>query len=323
MIGVFWRTAAGQVWTTAGQGAGAAVAILPRARWRWPILWALAGWGCAAAAAQGALHDDRGQALATAPIPQRIVSLLPSLTESVCALGACERLIGTDRFSNWPASVMSLPKLGDLDNAPVERIVALHPDLVLVSTSARLADRLQALGLRVVALDSRSHDDVHRSLDVLAELLGRPQAATTLWSTIEQQTRDAARRVPVGLRGLRVYFEVDPTPYAAGAHSYLGETLAQLGVANAVPSELGPFPKLNPEYVVRLQPDIVMGAQADVQHMSLRPGWKVLRALSGRRSCGFDAAHYELLLRPGPRMGQAAGVLADCLVAMDPVGGAP
>ena len=75
--------------------------------------------------------------LAVAAPPQRIVSLVPGLTESVCALGACARLVGTDRYSNWPASVAALPKLGGLDDAQVERIAALKPDLVLIAPSAR------------------------------------------------------------------------------------------------------------------------------------------------------------------------------------------
>src|SRR4051812_47432960 len=84
-----------------------------------------------AAMAQVELRDDRGATHRFSTPPQRIVSLLPSLTESICALGACSRLVGTDRYSNSPASVMSLPKLGGLDDAQVERIVALRPDVVL------------------------------------------------------------------------------------------------------------------------------------------------------------------------------------------------
>ena len=104
------------------------------------LLWPLA------ALAQTTLQDGRGATLVLAAPPQRIVSLLPSLTESVCALGACARLVGTDRFSNSPTSVIDLPKLGGIDDAQIERIVALRPDVVLLSTSARVIDRLESLG---------------------------------------------------------------------------------------------------------------------------------------------------------------------------------
>ena len=266
--------------------------------------------------AQTTLRDDRGTTLVLAAAPQRIVSLLPSLTESVCALGACARLVGTDRFSNFPASVIALPKLGGLDDAQIERIVALKPDVVLLSTSARVTDRLEALGVKVLVLESRNHADVKRSLTLLAQMLGVPAEAGRVAAAIEHDTRAAAARVPAALRGQGVYFEVDATPYAAGAASFIGETLARLGMANAVPAELGPFPKLNPEYLLRLQPDIVMAAERNLADMPKRPGWAALRALRGGRSCGFAGDRYELLVRPGPRMGEAAQVLADCLAGM-------
>ena len=269
--------------------------------------------------AQAALKDDRGATLVWPAPPQRIVSLLPSLTESVCALGACARLVGTDRFSNSPASVVDLPKLGGIDDAQIERIVALRPDVVLLSSSARVIDRLEGLGLKVLVLEARDHADVKRSLTLLAQMLGTPAEAERVWSAIERDTRTAAERVPAALRGQRVYFEVDATPYAAGAGSFIGETLARLGLANAVPAALGPFPKLNPEYVVRLQPDIVMANDRNLADMPRRPGWSTLRALQNGRSCGFGLDRYEQLIRPGPRMGEAALALADCLVAISKV----
>ena len=278
-----------------------------------PLAAALLALAAFDAHAQAALRDDRGSTLAMAAPPQRIVSLLPSLTESVCALGACARLVGTDRFSNWPASVLALPKLGGLDDAQIERIVALRPDVVLLSTSARVTDRLEALGVKVLVLESRDHADVKRSLDTLAQLLGTPAEAARVWAAIERETRAAVARVPASLRGQRVYFEVDAAPYAAGPSSFIGETIALLGLTNALPPELGPFPKLNPEYVVRLQPDVVMAVRANLVDMPRRPGWASLRALQDGRSCGFASERYELLVRPGPRMGEAAGVIADCL----------
>lgn len=266
------------------------------------------------AAAQLTLRDDRGVQVALPAAPKRIVSLLPSLTESVCALGGCDRLVGTDRFSNWPDSVASLPKLGGLEDAQIERIVALRPDVVLATPSARVIDRLEALGVKVVVLESRDHADVQRTLNVLAQMMGVAPHAEDVWRRIQRDLADAATRVPQAVRGQRVYFEVDATPYAAGAASFIGQTLARLGMANAIPAELGPFPKLNPEYVVRLQPDVVMAVQRSIADMPRRPGWNALRALQQHRTCGFDGAHYEVLVRPGPRMGEAALTLADCLV---------
>lgn len=255
------------------------------------------------------------QALA-AP-PQRIVSLVPGLTESVCALGACDRLVGTDRYSNWPASVQALPKLGGLDDVPIERIAALKPDLVLAAPSARAVPRLQALGLRVVVLHTRSHEDVQHNLQTLGQLLGDEAAARTAWAAIQTQMDQAAARVPTALRGRSVYFEVETSPYAAGPGSFIGQTLQRLGLVNIVPAALGPFPKLSPEFVVQAQPDIVMAETRNLQTMRGRPGWAALRALQRQQVCAFAPADYELLVRPGPRMGQAALQLADCLAGLD------
>lgn len=270
----------------------------------------------AAAAPVVSLRDDRGREQVFDVPPQRIVSLLPSLTESICALGGCARLVGTDRYSSWPVSVNALPKLGGLEDTQLERIVALRPDVVLTAPSSRVIDKLESLGLRVVVLEPQTHADVQRSLQLLATMLGTPSAAAPLWADIERDVALAAARVPAAVRGQRVYFEIDSTPYAAGEGSFIGQTLGRLAMTNAVPASLGPFPKLNPEFVVRAQPDVVMAAAVPLAEMPGRPGWSGLRALREARVCGFQPAQYDLLVRPGPRLGEAALALADCLVAL-------
>ncbi len=269
-----------------------------------------------AACAQTELRDDRGVAQRFATPPRRIVSLLPSLTEGVCAVGACARLVGVDRFSNWPPEVARLPKLGGLDDAQIERIVALKPDVVLSSRSARVVARLEELGMRVIVIQAETHADVKRMLDTLGQLLDAPAQAQQVWSRIQGELIQAARRVPPAVRGQRVYFEVGVAPYAASSGSFIGQTLSQLGMGNVIPAELGWYPRLNPEFVVRSQPDIVIAARRDLHGMPLRPGWRKLRALAGARTCGFDVAPYDMLVRPGPRMGEGALVLADCLAGL-------
>ncbi|MCR5864302.1 ABC transporter substrate-binding protein [Aquincola sp. J276] len=286
----------------------------------WPSLMGLLGLlallAGAAVAAPEAL-DDRGRPLPLeAPPPQRIVSLLPSLTETVCALDACGRLVGVDRFSNWPESVRRLPQVGGLEDAQIERIVALRPDLVLAAASSRAVERLEGLGLRVVVLEPRTHDSARRTMETVARLLGRPGAGQALWARVDQRIGAAAARVPPALRGQRVYFEVGSGPYAAGESSFVGETLQRLGLGNVVPASLGPFPKLNPEYIVRARPDIVMAPRASLDELPRRPGWSAVPAVAGRRWCGFDPQVYDVLVRPGPRLGEAAEQMAGCLQAL-------
>ncbi|GAP35647.1 ABC transporter substrate-binding protein [Piscinibacter sakaiensis] len=279
----------------------------------------LGGAGLALAAAAPAraatvvLRDDRGAEHRFDATPRRIVSMMPSLTEMVGALGAADRLVGVDRYSNWPAAVQRLPRLGGLDDARLEAIVALQPDVVLASLSARVLDRLDALGLRVLRLRSDGLADVQRSLDTLARLLGDAEAGGRLWRQLEQALAAAAQRVPPGLRGRTVYFELGGGPYAAGSSSFVGELLARLGLSNIVPPALGPFPKLNPEFIVRARPEIVMGLAREQAALAARPGWGALPALRDGRRCGFSSADYELLTRPGPWLGDAADVIARCL----------
>lgn len=178
--------------------------------------------------------DDQGAKVTLAAPPQRIVSLLPSLTESVCVLGACGRLVATDRWSNWPESVRRLPKLGGLDDANLELILAQRPDLVLLSSSNRLAARLRALGLTVAELDAEDLPQVQRLLTKVAALLGVPQQAAVQWQVIESDIRKAQAMVPAAARGTRVYFEVSSALYAAGESSYIGQLLTRLGAVNEI-----------------------------------------------------------------------------------------
>lgn len=270
----------------------------------------------AAAAAPVTLHDDRGTELRLSGPPQRIVTLMPSLTETVCALGACDRLVGTDRYSDWPAEVMRLPRLGGMDDAQVERIVALRPDVVLASPSTRAVERLQSLGLKVVVIESRTADEARRMVATVATLLGRPADGPALWSRIDAQVQRAVARAPAAWRGRSVYFEVDSAPYGAGRASFIGELLQRFGLINIVPAELGPFPKLNPEFIVRAQPDVVMAVERQIADMPRRPGWGALQALQARRTCAFADGRYDTLVRPGPRLGEAADLIADCLGAL-------
>jgi iron complex transport system substrate-binding protein len=259
--------------------------------------------------------DDQGAKVTLAAPPQRIVSLLPSLTESVCVLGACGRLVATDRWSNWPESVRRLPKLGGLDDANLELILAQRPDLVLLSSSNRLAARLRALGLTVAELDAEDLPQVQRLLTKVAALLGVPQQAAVQWQVIESDIRKAQAMVPAAARGTRVYFEVSSALYAAGESSYIGQLLTRLGAVNVVSAQWGPFPKLNPEFVVRAQPDLIMLSATEAEGLVRRPGWSQMKAVQRGRICAMPPVEYDVLSRPGPRLGAAAQVLAQCLAS--------
>ena len=261
------------------------------------------------------LTDDRGVKVTLAQSPQRIVSLLPALTESVCALGQCERLVGVDRFSNEPVSVRALPQVGGGLDPNMEAIVALKPDLVLLATSSRAIARLQSLGIAVLALEPKTHADVRRVLGQLGQVLAVPAdaGAERVWREIEATMVAAAQSLPSKLKNTRVYFEVNSAPYAASESSFIGETLTRLGVKNIVPASLGAFPKLNPEFVVRANPDVILVGDSDAAALLQRPGWAGLSAIREQRVCTFTQAQSDILVRPGPRMAEGALLMAQCL----------
>jgi iron complex transport system substrate-binding protein len=264
--------------------------------------------------------DDRGVRVEIKQPPQRIVSLMPSLTESVCALGACGRLVGVDDYSDWPAGVKALPRVGGLEDARVESIVALRPDLVLVPTSSRALPRLHALRLPVLALEPRTLRDVRRVLQLLGPVLaaGDPEE---LWLRINREVQQAALRLPSERRGQRVYVEVASTPFAASEGSFIGELLVRLGLENIVPASLGLFPKLNPEFVVRADPQVIIIGRSDAASLRTRPGWSRIAALRTGQVCALNPEQNNVLMRAGPRLGEGAQLLVDCLEGKLPPGG--
>lgn len=278
----------------------------------WWFLMVITTFTCLAQAV--VLRDDRQIEVTIAKPPQRIVSLLPSLTETVCALGQCEKLVGVDRYSNWPESIVKLPRMGGGIDPNIESVVAVKPDLVLMATSARGAERFAALGLTVLALEPRSHADVQRVMRIVAQALEVPVAESDrVWRHIDAAVNAAAQSIPAQAKGHRVYFEVSRAPYGASESSFIGETLQRLGARNILPASLGPFPKINPEFVVRAQPDLIMVGDSNFADMTTRPGWQNMRAMRTQRVCNFKPEESEVLVRPGPRMAEAARLMAKCL----------
>ena len=265
------------------------------------------------AAAQALLvTDDRGIVVTFAQSPQRIVSVLPSLTETVCELGQCPRLVGADRYSNYPDRVRTLPKVGGGLDPNIEAIIALKPDVVLLATSSPAAARLELLGIKVVALEPKSYADARRVLEIVGKLLDVADAQR-VWRAMDAGVSAAAQSIPERARNARVYFEVNSAPYAAGESSFIGETLTRLGARNIVPAALGPFPKINPEFVVRANPDVIMVGDATFVGMAQRPGWAGMPAIKAKRICVFTPEQSDIMVRPGPRMAEAARLMAECL----------
>ena len=260
------------------------------------------------------IQDDSGKTVVLNKSPQRIVSILPSLTETICALGHCKKLVGVDRYSNWPAELQKLPKVGGGLDPNIEAIVALKPDLVLAATSSKAATRLESLGIKVVLLEPKTFNDMQRVINKLGIILGMTEAQySQIWQQINAGVTQVANQIPKSQHQTTVYFEVNRGPYAAGESSFIGETMTRLHLKNIIAADLGPFPKINPELIVRANPQIIMIGSGEAENLLQRPGWASISAIKNKHVCVFSPAQGDILVRPGPRMVEAAQLMAQCL----------
>ncbi|MFC4452391.1 ABC transporter substrate-binding protein [Deinococcus sonorensis] len=254
------------------------------------------------------LTDDLGRKVTIQSEPKRLISVLPSNTETLCALGVCDRLVGVDDYSDFPAQVTKLPKVGGLYNPNIEAMVAQKPDLVVVSKYGKLAEPLTAAGITVVAVNPETFDDVFSKTQLLGRIVNRETQAKNL---VIQMRRDIARTEVLTRAAVRkptAYYEVDPTPYTVGPNSFIGVLLSKAGAVNIIPASLGDFPKISPELVVQKSPQLILGL--DLATAKARPGWAGIAAVKSGRVLKLPAELETILGRPGPRLPQALAGLA-------------
>jgi iron complex transport system substrate-binding protein len=267
------------------------------------------------AAAQRALEvvDDLGRTVRLERPPLRVVAMVPSHTETVCALDRCDLLVGRDTFSNYPPQVQGLPDLGSAFSPDLEALVALEPDLVLVDEYSGLADALAALGIPVFAGTPQRLEEVYAMFERLGLLLGARSEAAVLSGRVRGGIA-AVAALAADLAAPLVYFELDASPYSVGPDGFIGSLVALAGGANIVTAEMGDFPLLDPEYVVASDPEIIVLANAPygetLESIRRRPGWGALRAVVDGRVAELSAGEADLLSRAGPRVGEAVLFLA-------------
>ena len=256
------------------------------------------------------IKDDLNRNVVIKSEPKRIIALLPSHTETVYALGAGSSMVGRDAYSDFPAQVLELPKVGDLYNPNVEAILALKPDLVLNSEYGELTPKLEQAGVTVWAGSAQTFDDVFETITVMGKILNREASATSLNAKMKADIREI-ETVTKAVKKVSVYYEIDPTPYTVGPSSFLGVLISKAGGANIIPKELGDFPKISPELVVKANPSCIIGtSQAEA---SKRPGWASLNAILNNRVFQLTPEQDNLVSRPGPRLAQGLRVLARLL----------
>lgn len=271
--------------------------------------------------AQGPVVDDLGRTVALDAPAQRVVAMIPSHTETVCALGACARLVGVDAFSDHPAEVEALPDLGSAFEADLEALIALEPDLVLSDEYSGLAEALAPLGIPVYAGTPQTVEEVWEVTAEVASLLGLEAEAALVIGRARGRVAALAERAE-GLPAVSVFVELDATPYSVGPGSYLGELLTLAGADNVVPAELGDFPQVDPELVIASDPDVILLLDApygvSAASVAARPGWSRLRAVERGAVLEVDQDRVNLLTRAGPRLPDALEALLELLAPERP-----
>lgn len=265
-----------------------------------------------------AFLDVTDEAGRTVRIPQpvrRIVSLAPSLTETVYALGLQDRLVGDTDYCDYPPGAREKTKVGGAINPSLEEIVALHPDLVLVTKGLNRLETVHALdelGIPSYATDPHTVDEIIASSKKLADVLGVPDAGASVAGDMRHRLDDLQQRI--GARPVkRVLFVVWTQPLISiGRNTFIADALRLAGAVSIVDSDQS-WPMVSLEEVAHLQPEFLVfaashseNAPREIEELATLPGWKIIEAVTNRRYAVISDA----VNRPAPRIVSAIEDLA-------------
>ncbi len=267
------------------------------------------------------MTDDLGNTVVLPTYPQRIVSLAPSITESLFAIGAGEQVVGRDSNSTYPPEATALPDIGSLwQEVPLENILALEPDLVIAAEiiAPEQVQQMQDAGLTVFWLaNPKDFDGLYRNLRVLAQLTGHEAEAEDLIAGLQSRVDTVTaltRDIPEDERPV-VFYELDASdpaaPWTSGPGTFLDAAITLAGGRNAGAGLEGEWAQMSLEALLAINPDIIVLADAPYgvtpESVAQREGWSTLRAVQEGRVYPFDP---YLLSVPGPRMVQGLETLA-------------
>jgi iron complex transport system substrate-binding protein len=259
--------------------------------------------------------DETGRTVRVPQPVNRIVSLAPSVTETVYALGLQDRLVGDTEYCDYPTDAQKKTKVGGGINPSLEIIASLHPDLVLVTKAFNRLETVQSLenlGISSYATDPHTVDEIITSSKKLSDLLGVPEAGSSVARDMQRRLADLQQRLG-SLPPKRVLFVVWTQPLiSVGKHTFIADALRRAGAVSIVDSEQD-WPQVSLEEVAHLQPDFLVFADSHsdsstntVETLATLPGWSIVEAVSKRRV----AAISDAVNRPAPRIVSAIEDLA-------------
>lgn len=267
------------------------------------------------------ITDGLGRQVILAEPAQKVVSLAPSNTEILFAIGAGGQTVGRDMFSDYPAEALSLPDIGgSMGEYNLEAIVALQPDLVLAAeiNPTELVKSLEDLGLTVFYLaNPTSLEEMYDNLGIVAQLTGRETEAAALVESLKARVAAVDEKIiPLSSR-FSVFYEIDASnpsqPWTAGKGTFITLLIERAGGYN-IAAELDAYPQLSIEQIVADDPMFIILGDAmwgvTVESVGQRPGWENLSAVQDGNIFPFDD---NLASRPGPRLVDGLEELAKIL----------
>jgi iron complex transport system substrate-binding protein len=265
--------------------------------------------------------DGLGREVRLSGSPQRIISLAPSNTEILFAIGAGDQVVGRDTLSNFPEGVNKVTDIGStFDALNTELIVSLEPDLVLAAeiNTPEQVKQLEDLGLTVYYLKNPSTlEEMYGNLELVAQMTGHEKEAATLIESLKARVAAVDEKIaPISSRP-GVFYELDATdpakPYTAGKGTFITQLIERAGGYN-IASDLEGYPQMSLEQVVAADPAFIILGDARYgvtpESIAQRPGWENLSAVKNGKVLPFDD---DLVSRPGPRLVDALEELAKLL----------
>jgi len=253
--------------------------------------------------------DDLGRTVNVPVKIDRAISLAPSLTEMIFAVGAGDTLVGVTSYCNYPEQAKAIEKVGDTMTPNIERIIALKPQIVFVSTASQLEAFTKTLddqGIAVFVSDGKSLDDVYRSLNQFGDLFGTRKRAANLVSDLTQRA-DAVRSSVEGKPTPKVFVQISNDPlFTIGKDSFLTEVLDHAGGSSATKDVPTAYPKLSKETAMAMGPDVIILSDSD-DNKEPNVVFKDSRAVKNGRVYRVNA---DILSRPGPRLVDAIEQIA-------------
>lgn len=273
---------------------------------------ACAGAQTTPSAAPIVVTDGLGKQISLSGPAQRVISLAPSNTEILFALGAGSQVVGRDTFSDYPEEVKSLPDVGGgFSELNVEVILAQKPDLVLASalTASEQAQALEKAGLVVFVMNNpKDFEGLYENLRLVARLIGREAEAEALVKQLEQRVAAVEAKLSGVTERPLVFYELDGTepnaPWTPGPGTFIDTLIRMAGGENLGAGLQGEWVQVSLEELIARQPDLILLGDATwggvtAEAVAARAGWDALQAVKEGKVFPFDD---NLVSRPGPRL---------------------